>query len=378
MSKNRKRKKSILYIYHNADAYGGGDASLLALLGELDRSIFKPHVLCTAKSLFTERLEELGIEYKVIDGDYLKGLGYPGLALLLLRLCFFIKRKRIKLIHVNSLGRLQYLTVLTKYLGVKSVYHLRSLLVTIAIYGRWKSAVNRADKIIAHCEHMKKTAIEQGLDKSKIIRIFNGAILDEFNPEVSGNKVRREFGADNGNPIVGMVARVVPWKGCDEFIMASKTISTEFPDARFVIIGEAPDRKYYERLLNMVREIEMDDNIMFTGLRKDMPEVYAALDLFLLPSWEEPFGRCTLEAMAAGKPMAGTNSGGTHEQIIDNVTGLLVPPCTPDALAEAALQMLRDPARAGQMGAAARERVVTNFSIESHARQVEELYRTLL
>ena len=370
--------KNILYIYHNADAYAGGDASLLALLGKLDRNKFNPYVFCTAKSLFTERLQQLGIEYRIVDGDYLNRLGYPGLGLLLLRLCFFIKRKRIKLIHVNSFGRLQYLTVLTKYLGVKSVYHLRSLLVTKAIHGRWKSAVNRSNKIIAHCEHMKKTAIEQGLNKSKIIRIFNGAILDEFNPEVSGAGVRKEFGANNGSPIVGMVARVVPWKGCDDFIAAAKTISTEFPDARFVIIGEAPDQNYYGRLLEMVREIDMNDRIMFIGLRKDMPQVYAALDLFLLPSWEEPFGRCTLEAMATGRPMAGTDSGGTHEQIIDNVTGLLVPPRAPDALAQAALKMLRDPEKARRMGAAARERVTANFSIESHTRQVEKLYQTLL
>ena len=378
MSTNYKRKNSILYIHHNADVYGGGDASLLAMLGELDLNIFKPRVLCTAKSLFTERLERIGIEYRIVDGAYLNRLGYLRLALLLLRLCLFIKLKRIKIIHVNSLGRLQYLTVLTKYLGVKSVYNLRSLFVTRTIHGRRKFAVNRSDKIIAHCEHMKKTAIEQGLDKSKILRIYNGAAQDEFNPAVSGAVVRREFGADNGSPIVGMVGRVVPWKGCDEFIMAAKTVTAEFPDARFVIVGECPDQKYYERLLRMIRNLDMNDHIIFTGLRTDMPQVYAALDMFLLPSWEEPFGRSTLEAMAAGKPIAGTDCGGTHEQIIDNVTGFLVPPCAPDALAETTIRMLRDPEKACRMGAAARERVLAAFSIESQTRQVEQLYRSLL
>jgi len=251
--------KNILYIYHNADAYGGGDASLLALLGKLDREIFNPYVLCTAKSLFTERLQDLEIEYMVIDRDYLNNLGRLRFALLLLRLCLFIKRKKIKLIHVNSLGKLHYLAVPAKYLGIKTIYHLRSLLVTREIRGKWKNVVNDSDKIIAHCEHMKKTAIEQGLDKDKICRIFNGAILDEFNPTVSGEKVRKEFGINNGAAIIGMVARVVPWKGCDDFIKAAGTISKTFPDTKFIIVGETPDGKYYDQLLKLAENIGIKD-----------------------------------------------------------------------------------------------------------------------
>lgn len=370
--------KNILYIYHNADAYGGGDESLLALLSKLNRNRFNPYVLCTSGGLFADKLNRLGIKFRIINKEYLKRIGRFRLLLLLIQLCLFVKRQNIKLIHINSLGRLHYLTLLCKFMGIHSVYHLRSLIVTKAICRRTRIIINLSDKIIAHCEHMKRTAIEVGLDKNKICVIYNGVDLDEFNPNISGDKFRKELNVNCNTDLVGTVGRIVPWKGYDDFIKAAAMVSQKTCNIKFVIVGEAPERDYLNKLIKLSEELSVRDKVIFTGLRSDMPEVFAALDLFVLPSWEEPFSRVTLEALAMARPVIGTNSGGTPEQLIDNVTGLLIPPKDPFSLAEAIMKLLQDRNKANEMSIRGRRKVEEKFGLNLHARRVEEVYKMLM
>jgi phosphatidylinositol alpha-1,6-mannosyltransferase len=370
--------KNILFIYHNAQVFGGGDESLLALLSRLDRNRFNPYVLCTSSGLFTDKLKKLNIKFKIIYKDYLHNIGRIRLLFFLIRLCLFVKKNKIKLVHINSLGKLHYLTFLCKLMGICSIYHLRSLMVTRTLTKRTRFIINHSDKIIAHCKHMKKTAIEAGLYENKINVIYNGVNLNEFNPEISGGKFRRELGIANNTNLIGMIGRIVPWKGYDDFIKAAKEVLKSIPDTKFVIVGEAPERSYLDKLIRLSEELGVKDKIIFTGLYSDTPRVFASLDLFVLSSWEEPFARVVLEAQASGKPVIGTNTGGTPEQIIDKVTGLLVPPKNPAYLAEAIIKLLRDKEKAKQMGTAGRKRVEQLFSIEKHVKAVESIYRNLL
>jgi phosphatidylinositol alpha-1,6-mannosyltransferase len=371
-------RKNVLYIYHNGNAYGGGDESLLALLSRLDRNRFNPYVLCTSGGVFTDKLKELGIEFKVIDKDYLERIGRLRLLFLLIRLTIFIKKSKIKLIHINSLGRLHYLTLLCKLMGIRSVYHLRSLLVTRRICGRDRFVMNLSDKIIAHCEHMRKTAIEIGLVKDKICVIYNGVDLNKFNPGISATKFRKEVGIDDNIHLVGMVGRVVPWKGADVFIRAGAEVIKKIPNTKFVVVGELPDSQYLEHLVKLAEVLGVKDKLLYTGLRSNMAEVFSAIDLFILPSWEEPFSRVVLEAMAQQKPVVATNTGGTPEQVVDGVTGLLVPAKNSASLAEAIIRLLRDKKKAKEMGIAGRKRVEQFFSLEKQTREIESVYWNLM
>jgi len=368
----------ILYIYHNADAYGGGDESLLALLSGLDRDKFNPYVLCTCDGIFTNKLRGLGIEFKIIDKDYLERIGRFRLLFLLIQLSIFIRKSKIKLIHINSLGKLHYLTVLCKLMGIRSVYHLRSLIVIRAICKRTRLIVNLSDRIITHCKHMEKTAIEAGLSKNKICVIYNGVDLNKFRPDISREIFWKELGLNGGTNLIGMAGRIVHWKGCDDFIKAAREVVSSIPDTKFVIVGEAPEKDYLYGLTKLSEKLGVRDKIIFTGLHSDMPKVFAALDIFVLPSWEEPFARVVLEAMAAAKPVVGTNVGGTPEQLIDNVTGLLVPPRNSVYLAEAIIKILRDKKIAKEMGVFGRRRVEESFGLDLHVRKVEDVYNILV
>jgi len=142
-----------------------------------------------------------------------------------------------------------------------------------------------------------------------------------------------------------------------------------------VIVGEGPERANIEQ---MCREMQLEESVRLLGNRSDVHNVLHALDVAVLCSDMEAFSNAILEYMAAGKPVVATRVGSVEEQVEEGKTALLVPPRNPKQLADAILQLLRDPDTAAAMGLAGRKRVVRCFSIENMAREREDLFESLL
>src|SRR6185312_11801882 len=159
-------------------------------------------------------------------------------------------------------------------------------------------------------------------------------------------------------------------------------------DAHFLAVGECHtrndageivvDERYRRELHDRVMSLGLADRVHFTGLRKDVPEILAAAAVSVLPSLSEGISNTLLESMAAGVPVVATCVGGTPEVIRDGEQGLLVPPGDPQAIADAILAVLGDPALAARLGAEGRRRVREEFSFEAVVRRTEDLYRGLL
>jgi glycosyltransferase involved in cell wall biosynthesis len=152
-----------------------------------------------------------------------------------------------------------------------------------------------------------------------------------------------------------------------------------------LIVGEVwndkggKNHRYYKRLKSLVRSLDIDDKIIFTGFRSDIPRFISAFDIVVLASSEpEPFGLVVIEGMAAGKPVIATASGGILDIIEDGVNGLLVPCKDSKAMAEAILEIVFNKDKAQRMGLAARRRVAERFTMERQIKAVEELYDSLL
>jgi len=135
---------------------------------------------------------------------------------------------------------------------------------------------------------------------------------------------------------------------------------------------------YLASLHDLVEELSLGDRVRFLGEREDVPEILRALDVLLVPSWEEPFGRVVIEAMAMCTPVLATAIGGPTEVISDGVDGLLLPPRDPARWAEAIRLLLADPARRGSMGRAARAKAMQQFDQPAQAALIAELYRQQL
>jgi glycosyltransferase involved in cell wall biosynthesis len=213
-----------------------------------------------------------------------------------------------------------------------------------------------------------------GLPSDKVRIIHNGVDPAKFRTDRDPAALSG-LGIGDGSPVVGIVAALRPEKDHATFLRAARLVADQVPDVRFVIVGDGDGRAELERL---AAKLGIGTQVSFAGARHDIPDVLAAIDVFVLSSRTvECFPMALLEAMASGRPAVCTDVGGVQEMIDDDVTGFLVRPGDPAALAERLVLLLTDDERRRAMGAAARKRVETEFtlsrSIDEAARAIEEI-----
>jgi len=167
------------------------------------------------------------------------------------------------------------------------------------------------------------------------------------------------------------LARLSPQKGIDTLVTAAGLV----PEAKFLVVGDGPERTALEA---QAESLGISSRVSFLGHRRDVPALLASADVFALPSLFEGLPLSVLEAMAAAKPVVASRIGGTDEAVVDGVTGILVPPSDPAALAQAIRTVLADPQLAARMGGAGRARVHEAFTAQAMARGVEAVYDELL
>ena len=209
-----------------------------------------------------------------------------------------------------------------------------------------------------------------GVSDHKIRVVHNGIPLESFSP-AAGRTVHVPGVDASSAPVVLNVARLDVQKGQGYLLQAAARV----PGAVFLLVGDGPDRATLEA---QARELRLGNRAVFLGHRRDIPDLLARCDLFVLPSLWEGLPLSILEAMAAGKPVIATSVGGTPEAITQGETGLLVPPADPGALAAAIQAVLADPGLAARLAAAGRARVYREFSVDTMVRGVTAIYDELL
>ena len=227
--------------------------------------------------------------------------------------------------------------------------------------------------------------IAQGESRTKGKIIHNGVNLSDYMQSYDALQVRKEFDCMPDQMLVGLVARLDWWKGHEFFLEAMAEVASKNHNIKGLIIGGLAelnyDRsiRYLDRLHVMVKSLGLEEKIIFTGHRSDVPRLLAALDVVVhASSTPEPFGLTVIEGMAAGKPVVATAAGGVLDIIEDGVNGLLVPCKDSKAMAMAILQILSDRDKAEQMGLAARRRVTEKFTVKQQVTAVQKLYDSIL
>jgi glycosyltransferase involved in cell wall biosynthesis len=183
-----------------------------------------------------------------------------------------------------------------------------------------------------------------------------------------------------GTPVVVVVSRLARMKGLEQLIEAAAILKSRGTDARFLIVGETSpgERPYLDELKRCAITHRVDDRVVFTGLRGDVPALLSAADVSVMPSLNEALSNVLLESMAAGVPTVATRVGGTPEALVDGRTGLLVPPGDAASLAAAIARLLANHALAYGLGRSARQWIRERFSMERMVNATEELYQELL
>jgi glycosyltransferase involved in cell wall biosynthesis len=248
------------------------------------------------------------------------------------------------------------------------------------------AVVRSATLVIAISDFIRREYIARGIPDDRIRTVLNGVDTKAIREGgADAEATRRRLGIAPAEPVVLLPGRLSRYKGQLELVEAMPAVLRAFPTARFLFAGyDSPElgdlqvpgcSTMLQVLERRAAELAISSRAQFLGATGAMAELYAIADVVAVPSWAEPFGLVVAEAMAAGRPVVGTDAGAIPELVVAEHTGLLVPPRDPTALAAAIERLLGDAALRTRLGAAAQERANDRFSIERYAEEIQQALR---
>jgi glycosyltransferase involved in cell wall biosynthesis len=238
-------------------------------------------------------------------------------------------------------------------------------------FSRWKH--RQVDCFICASEAIRQMLVADGVPPDRTVTVHEGIDLDHVRSAPAVN-VHEAFWLPHRAPVVGNVAALVPHKGQRHLIEAAHLVIQQMPDVRFLILGEGELRDSLER---HVREHHLEKHVFLPGFRTDVLGCMKSFDLFVMSSVTEGLGTALLDAMACGKAIVATRTGGIPEVVEDGETGTLVPPRDHAAMAQAILAMLADDEQRRRMGDAGLARVQARFTVERMVAETAAVYGRL-
>ncbi len=277
------------------------------------------------------------------------------------RMAKVIRERRIDVVHTHLSTSSVNGTLAARLAKVPSVATVHGM--------SSKMSFLTATRLIAVSHQVKSHLMQQGMPASRIDVVYNG--LDTGDIQTNTDEVRTRLGLLDVGPILGTVSRVTPLKGIDSAIRTVAHLRPEFPNLRYLIVGDGDAQ---ESCQTLAAELGVAENVIFYGYQKDVFSYLSAMDLFLFPSRKEAMGIALVEAMAAGLPTVATRVGGIPEVITPSV-GLLRANDDDEGLAEACRTLLRDLPTRLEMGVQARYRARTVFGVDAMVNATDAVYR---
>ena len=364
---------------------GGAQQHVLSLASRLDPERFRPLVVSLSDGPAVDRMERAGVPVRVLSerGD---DAAIAALAAMFAEL-------RPGVVH-NHMYRAEVVGT-TAALRTVAMGLPRPFIVSTVHSSRVRSAADRAllarltpemDRLVGVSRSIEQKIAREGRRGTPVELIPNGVDLERYVTQAPSRTLREEFGLPQEAPLVGVIARLEPEKGHPTLLDAWPLVLRGSPQARLLIVGEGSRREALEEQATALGLSglgppglgppgpDQQGSVVFTGRRDDVPAVIAALDVAVLPSYREAQGVSLLEAMALARPVVASRVGGIPEFVEDGVTGLLVEPREPAALADAVARLLRDRTLAVTLGRNGQALVRDRYCIDVMVRRVEDLY----
>jgi len=389
------REATTILIVHSSDELYGSDWALLHLVNEIDRTRFRllvalpndlPYEGTLSTSLIKQNIPVHYVGLAVLRRRYLTPWGIVRYAAATLSSTFMlvrlIRREKVDIVHSNTVAVLPGAWA-ARLTGRPHVWHVHEIVTRPAIFA-W--LFPRILPILATRLIVISTAVRDWICASnpraeaKAMLVPNGISLAPFEASNGGEAIRREFRIPEDAPVIGTVGRLHWWKGQDILLRAAAQLRPDWPGLHVLIVGgTVPGEE--DRLVELQQEAKrlgLTDCVHWSGFRQDVPDLLAAMNIFVLPSiTPEPFGISLIEAMAAMRPVIATKQGGPLDIVIEGETGLLVPPGDANALAQAIASLLNHPERGHRMGLRGRDRIQKHYTVQQYATNMEQVYRTL-
>lgn len=366
---NINRLINILYVIWSL-GLGGAEQVVINLAKGLDKTRFNPVICClNDRGNFAGKLENEGIKVIALNKKYKFDLR------IINKLITVIKQNNIKIVHTHLWGANFWGRIASILSGIpviiatehnidtwKKIYHL--------VLDKWLS--HWTDRIIVVSNSVKEFYVGKArVNPAKTSVIYNGINAEIYEFAMDN---REEFGIKNEETVLGIIGRLVPQKGHQYFLLAFKELLNTH-NIKGLIIGSGP---LEDELKQFSQHLGLDGNIIFTGLRQDIPQLLKTIDILVMPSLREGLPIVALEAMASGVPVIATAVGGNPELIKNGFNGILVSPQDLKALIKGVSSILEDKNLAKRLIENARNRVREYFSIEKMVKETEGLYEEYL
>ncbi len=238
---------------------------------------------------------------------------------------------------------------------------------------------SRLNKMIALSEIQKRYLAHcLPVPEDRFVVIPNGVDTERFQPRARRDDIRASWGVGPDQLLFGLIGRLDRQKGSLEFVEAAGEVLKHHPNARFVLVGgntiDGQRNETDREVARLLQDLNLPaGRVILTDFRKDIPDVMNALDVFVMPSYEENFANVMLEALASGLPSVGTDSGGTPEILDHGRTGLLCEPRSARSLAQAMDKLIRDSKLRADLSTAARFKALHEYDIKKVFGRIEAL-----
>jgi glycosyltransferase involved in cell wall biosynthesis len=366
MMKNFAPNEVEIYVISNSEAADAEDMRM--------RLADMPHVVST----FLPLGKPSGAHSK--KNALGKALAYGPSVASLVSVAAFVRKHRIEVIHSTDRPRdATYACLLGRLTGAVSVVHMHAHTIDLSRPTIW--GLRNATAVFAVSDFIRfSLTIDFAVREEKIHTIYNAVDCDHFDPDQTfdgQSVVREQFGIPKTAPLVGIAARMNPWKGHLELISAVSQLREAFPDLHLLILA-ANVAEVRADLETKAREGGVADRVHFAGFQKDVRPFLHEFDVFAHPSYGEPFGLSIAEAMAMRKPVIACGTGGVPEIITHGRDGWLVDERSPEAVAAGLTALLQDGEMRRQMGARARDTILARFTPRQQCAAAARLYERLV
>ncbi len=365
------REKLNIVLLCQSLATGGLEQMVVNLAAGLDRERYQRTIGCIERREdLVEQAQSQGVEVFFLD----KGPGVkPGAVWTLSRI---LRKRKTDILHTHNAGSLLYGVPAGKLAGVPSIVHTehgRLIGETERVRAnrgeRWLS--RWANEVAAVSEPTREVYSRiTGIPLGRIKVVGNGVDIKRYQKPADA-RLREQLGIRAGDYVLGIVARLSPEKDHALLFRAFDKVLATVKNLRLLVIGDGPERANLEKLAEQLR---IDHKVAFAGFRKDIPDLLALLDLFVLCSRTEGMPLTLLEAMAAGKAIVCSSVGGIPGILESGVNGLLIPPEDEARLATALQSLIQDRSLAMRFGKQARRDAEQKYSIEKMVGDYEALY----
>ena len=396
----------ILYCESNCDGtIGGSFFSLFYLVEGLNKEEFEPRVIFYTNNTLIPTYRNAGIKTIVfsrsapfhihnIKSRFIlfritnKLLGLIQSAFNLtkffiirgIKYAFYLKKNQIQLVHLNNSITRNHDWMLACFItGTKCITHERGINRRYSFLSRFFS--RRLGAIICISNAVKQNMLDKGLNMSNYRIIYNCIDPTRLVIDKKEEYVLRKHGIKSGRPVIGIIGNIKEWKGQESVVRATAIIKEKNPEIICLLVGDIAenDQYYFDRLTSLIKDLNIEDSIIFTGHQKNVGNYLNIMDVVIHASIDpEPFGRVLVEAMAAEKPIVGSRAGAVPEIIVENETGTTFKPDDAEELASKVIQLLNDPVQAKIMGKKGYRRLCGTFHIKQNIKLTEDLYHELI